>query len=111
MKIGAAQCQVRRAVAFFGRGAERHCGELAAGDAVMDDDGLGPEGVAADRIERAECAKRPGGVGTELNPCAGLLGEMRAFEDFASHPLARQRNACGQPANAAACDERLPLHG
>ena len=98
------------------RGRER-AGELvalegdAAGDAVMDDDGLGPEGVATDRIERAERAKRSGSVGTELNPCAHLLGEMKAFEDFTSHPLPRERNGRGQSADAAACDERLPLHG
>src|SRR5262245_64344113 len=111
MKIGAAQCQVRRAVALFGRGAERHRGQLAARDAVKDDDGIGPEGIAADRIEYAERAKRPCRVGTELNPCAGLLAEMRALEDFARYPLPRERDGRSQSADAAACDERPPVHG
>ena len=111
VKIGAAQCQIGCAVALFGRAAERHRGKLAARDAVMDDDCVGPEGVALDRIERAERSKRAGGVGTELNSGARLLGELGAFEDFAVDPLPRERDGRSQPANAAAGNECLPWHG
>ena len=109
MKIGAAQREIRRAVAFFGRSPSGIEVSLPARDAVMDDDRVGPEGVALDRIERAERCEAPGGVGTELNSGARLLGELGAFEDFAGDPLPRERDGRSEPANAAAGNECLPL--
>src|SRR5262245_40838132 len=111
MKIVAAQCQIGCAVALLGRAAEGHRGKLAACDTVIDNESLRLEGVAADRIENAERAKRPGSVGTELNPCARLLGKMGALENFAVDPLPHECIGSGQSANAAACDECLSGHG
>src|SRR5262245_59321214 len=97
---------IGRSVAGLEAPAERDLAQKGAGLAIADRQGLRRRGQVDHRLISADCLKRAGRIGTDLDAGAGRFGCCGLLEDGNVKPLARQgngRRCSGDPA-AHHCD-------
>ena len=85
--------------------AERHVGDLAPVDGVVQHHPLGVDGAGARAVADAERVEGGEGVGTELHAGADLAQLGHLLQHAHAHALARERKRRGKAADAAAGDQ------
>ncbi len=105
VQIGAVGDRVSVAEALAKIAGQRHAGDFRAAMAVHHDEILDEHRLVGNPFAQAEPVEHAEDIGAELDAGADFAEARRLFEDARGHPLARQRQRRGQPADAAADDE------